>query len=55
MYRHKEIFLAKIKNPAACEGVLYWQSRPFAGTDQCEFYQLLTYKDNVDLHAKLAE
>lgn len=25
------------------------------GTDQQEFYQLLTYKDDVDLHAKLAE
>lgn len=25
------------------------------GTDQREFYQLLTYKDHVDLHAKLAE
>ena len=25
------------------------------GTDQREFYQLLTYKDDVDLHAKLAE
>jgi transposase InsO family protein len=25
------------------------------GTDQREFYQLLTYKDAVDLYAKLAE
>ena len=25
------------------------------GTDQREFYQLLTYTDDVDLHAKLAE
>ncbi len=25
------------------------------GTDQREFYQLLTYKDDVDLNAKLAE
>lgn len=25
------------------------------GTDQQEFYQLLTYKDDVDLHVKLAE
>jgi len=25
------------------------------GTDRREFYQLLTYKDDVDLDAKLAE
>ncbi len=25
------------------------------GTDQREFYQLLSYTDNIDLHAKLAE
>ena len=25
------------------------------GTDQWEFYQLLTYTDDVDLHVKLAE
>ena len=25
------------------------------GTDQREFYQLLTYKDDVDLNAKLTE
>jgi hypothetical protein len=25
------------------------------GTDQREFYQLLTYKDDIDLNARLAE
>ena len=30
-----------------------WQSRTFPPTDQTEFYQLLTYTDDVDLTAKL--
>jgi len=55
MYKHKEIFLAKIKNPLLAKGFFIGKVERSHGTDQREFYQLLTYKDNVDLHAKLAE